>query len=97
MPDVYFPGSNVPFRPINPWGRKAAYTNASGLTMPEGWVSPFSDGPRYRVHVDTPSGESQPVTPGMGRLIIDELCATINNAIKAGNVTGWSNPHVLPV
>jgi len=40
---TYFPGSKVPFSPINPHGSKAK--------MPAGWKNPFH-AKLYRVHVD---------------------------------------------
>lgn len=85
--NTYFPGSSAPFNPINPFGAKAAY--------PKGWKNPLAE-KLFQVFVEDREMGLIPIGPKVGRAITDELCATVNTAIKAGTITGWTNPHVLP-
>lgn len=85
--DTFFPGSPIPFRPNNPHGSKAK--------MPDGWKNPLKER-LFQVFVEDRHQGLIPIGPKVGRAITDELCATVNTAIKAGTITGWTNPHVLP-
>jgi hypothetical protein len=87
MGDVFFPGSKVPFNPINPWGRKAAY--------PDGWKSPMRE-PLFQVHVMDNERGVIPIGPKVANDLASELCAATRLAIKTGRITGWSDPTVLP-
>src|SRR5271156_4224518 len=83
--DTYFPGSSVPFNPINPFGAKAAY--------PKGWKNPMNDR-LYQVFVEDRHQGRIPIGPKITGAVADQLCATVETAIKAGKITGWTNPHV---
>lgn len=87
MPDVYFPGSKIPFNPINPHGARAK--------PPSGWKNPLAL-KLFQVHVmDEERGHIR-VGPKVESGVANELCATIQTAIKAGKITGWSSPTVMP-
>jgi hypothetical protein len=80
------PGSeHIPFKPINPWGRKAK--------MPEGWVSPL-ERRVYQLYVDDKDKGTIAICPRMQRPIVEEWLAALKIAIKTGKITGWSNPHI---
>lgn len=85
--DIFFPGSKVPFNPINPHGAKARY--------PDGWKNPMQQ-KLYQVFVQDKDKGAIPIGPKCGHDIADELCAATQIAIKSGRVTGWSSPTVLP-
>lgn len=87
MPDVFFPGSKVPFNPINAHGAKAKY--------PDGWKNPLKER-LWQVFVEDKERGCIPIGPKVGFNVVSELCATVNTAIKAGTISGWSNPHILP-
>jgi hypothetical protein len=84
---IFFPGSDKPFNPINPHGAKARY--------PSGWKNPLAE-KLYQVHVEDRELGHIRIGPKVGQAIADELCAATRLAIAAGQITGWSNPHVLP-
>lgn len=84
--DTFFPGSKIPFNPINPHGAKAR--------MPAGWKSPMQE-KLYQVHVEDRKLGCIPIGPKMGNAIASELCATVQAAIQIGKISGWTNPHVL--
>lgn len=86
MPDVFFPGSKIPFNPINPHGARAK--------MPIGWKNPLKR-KLYQVHVMDKDGGHIRVGPKIEIDVASELCATIQMAIKAGKITGWSSPTVI--
>ena len=85
--DTFFPGSKIPFNPINPHGSKAKY--------PDGWKSPLRER-LYQVFVEDQDRGCIPIGPKAGHAVVSEWCALAQTAIKAGNITGWTNPHVLP-
>lgn len=94
--EVFFPGSKVPFRPINPWGRKAQALRYDGTPMPDGWKSPLAE-PLYQVHVlDSVKGDI-PIGPKIGQQVCDQMCANLKLLIKAGPITGWSSPYVRAI
>lgn len=85
--DTFFPGSKIPFNPINPHGAKARY--------PDGWKNPLKE-TLFQVFVEDRENGHIAIGPKIGLNIAFELCATTNTAIKAGKISGWSNAHVLP-
>lgn len=70
--EVYFPGSKVPFRPQNPWGR----------AMPK--VKQRSRPPLYQVVVTMMNGKDVPFGPKIERTAADEFCGTIRQSIACG-------------
>lgn len=88
------PGSEkIPFNPINPWGQKPVVRRKDGSIM--NWKSPLAE-PLFQVHVlDHKRGDLR-IGPKIRRDIADQLCANVTIAIKAGKITGWSSPCVLP-
>jgi hypothetical protein len=85
--DKFFPGSDVPFRPINPWGRKAP--------MPDGWKNPMQQ-KLYQVFVLDKELGQIPIGPRMRQDAADQFCAATRIAIKSGRIHDWANPTVLP-
>jgi hypothetical protein len=84
--DTFFPGSSIPFNPINPHGAKAAY--------PAGWKSPMQQKLHQVFVLDRNRGQI-PVGPKMRAEIAEQLCAAIRVAIKAGRIHDWTEPTVL--
>lgn len=85
--DTFFPGSKIPFNPINPHGSRAK--------MPKGWKNPLAR-KLYQVHVmDAKHGHLR-VGPKVELTVADELCAAMKIAIKAGKISGWTSPTVMP-
>lgn len=87
MPDTFFPGSKIPFNPINPHGAKARY--------PDGWKNPLKE-KLYQVFVEDKERGCIAIGPKIRFDVATTLCSTTYTAIKAGKIAGWSNPHVLP-
>lgn len=83
MPEVYIPGSNIPFRPVNPWGRPVPR-----VAKP---VRPAL----YQVIV-TREGRGQiPFGPKMGRAAAEEFCEAIMGQIRLGAEKQLSDPHIV--
>lgn len=85
--DIFFPNSRVPFNPINPHGSKAK--------MPDGWKSPMRE-PLFQVHVMDAELGHICIGPKVRNDIASQICAATQASIKAGKITGWSDPCVLP-
>ena len=88
MPEVYFPGSADPFRPLNPWGR----------SMPK--VAARSGPPQlWQVFVTWPARGRHPIAigPRMEKSFAEALCETITNAVRCGAEREWTNPHIEKV
>lgn len=83
MPEVYFPGSDKPFRPLNPWGRAVPKA-----TRPE-------REPLYQLVVKRAGRGEIPFGPKMHRRFIDELYATVDGAIRSGVEKELSDPHIV--
>ncbi len=84
MPEVYFPGSAEPFRPLNPWGRPVPRSNREPRP------------PLYQVVV-TRRGKEIPFGPKMEKRFVDEFHAAIVQAIRVGAERELSSPHIVAV
>jgi hypothetical protein len=88
------PGSpNVPFRPINPFGRKPQVLKADGT--PLDWTSPLAE-PLFQVWVLDHKKGTIPIFPKVGRAVAEEFLAHTKAAIKSGRIRGWAAPTILP-
>jgi hypothetical protein len=89
MPDVWVPGSKVPFRPVNPWGRP----------MPKP-VRPVRE-PLYQLIVtrtsETRGKEQIGFGPKMIRAATEQLCEAVQTGIRLGVETELSDPHIVRV
>src|SRR5215469_16635875 len=81
MPNVWIPGSNEPFRPINPWGR--SIPKVKQRSRPQLWQV-----------IVTWNGREVPVGPKAERSLIDDFYAVIVKGIRCGAEKEWSNPRV---
>lgn len=84
--EVYLPGSKIPFKPLNPWGRpmpKPSRPMASKKLA------------RYQVHVETRDGQVIPVGPSATQQFAEMLCEAIGRQIGQGKEKTWSNPHIV--
>lgn len=84
--DVFFPGSKIPYSPINPHGRKARY--------PDGWKSPLRE-PLFQVYVNDQLRGDIPIGPKVRNDVASQICAAVQVAIKSGKINGWSSPTVV--
>lgn len=89
-----FPGSDKPFNPINPWGRKAVAHGVDGKPLPADWKSPVAQA-SYQVFVEDREKGLVGVGPSWGQPEAEQLLSSINIAIKAGKITTWANPHIV--
>ncbi len=86
MPEVWFPDSKEPFRPLNPWGR----------AMPK--VPQRSKPQLYQVVVRSRKlGREMPVGPRSERKLVDHLFEMIMRGIQLGTERDWSAPHIVAV
>ncbi len=84
MPEVWFPGSKDPFRPLNPWGRD----------MPR---VPQRERPQLWQVVVTHKGREIPIGPKCERSMVDHLFEMIEQGIRLGTEHDWSKPHIVAV
>lgn len=89
-----FPGSDKPFNPINPWGRKAVAVGVDGQKLPADWKSPVAQ-PTYQVFVEDREKGVIAIGPSWGQPEAEQLLSSVKIAIKAGKVTSWANPHIV--
>jgi len=82
MPEVYVPGSKVPFRPVNPWGQG----------MPK-VVKPAR--PDLYQLIVRRNGKQMPYGPKMEKGALDELCNAIETAIRVGVEKELTDPHIV--
>lgn len=90
--DVFIPGSKIPFKPINPWGREAVITDHKGDKID--WKNPLEDA-NYQLFVDDAQKGTIPVCPAASHSIVSEWLGLINLSIKTGKITGWSNVNMV--
>lgn len=83
MPDIFFPGSPAPFRPVNPWGRS--------VPRPSRTVRPAL----YQLIVTRTGWGQIPFGPKMEKQFVDALFDTVNKAIRSGIEKELSDPHVV--
>ena len=83
MPEVWIPGSKVPFRPVNPWGRP----------MPK--LVRQVRAPLYQVIVKRQGRGQIPFGPKMEKAFADEFLHAIEGQIRAGNEKELSDPHIV--
>lgn len=86
MPEVWFPGSTEPFRPLNPWGR--AMPKVAQRVRPQLWQIVVTSR-RTRREI--------PVGPKMERAHCEHLFDAIDRGIRFGAERDWSNPHIVAV
>jgi hypothetical protein len=88
MPEVWFPGSDKPFHPVNGHGRSM------------GKAKPARE-PLYQLVVTRQTehrGKEQvPMFPKMGKAAVDELYHAVSTAIRLGVEKELSDPHVVRV
>jgi hypothetical protein len=84
MPEVYFPNSKIPFRPLN----------AHGRAMPKP-VRP-SKPDLYQVIVRR-RGEQIPFGPKIEKAAAEQFCLAIETGIRVGVEKELSDPHVVRV
>jgi len=84
MPEIYFPGSDQPFRPVNPWGRPVPKVH-----RPE-------REPLYQLVVRR-KGREIPFGPKAGKVFVAELCRTIEAGIRVGVEKELTEPHIVKV
>ena len=84
MPDIYFPGSNEPFRPINPWGRTPPKVKQREL--PQLW----------QVFV-TRKGKEIPFGPKMPKELADGFFDVVLAGVRTGAHPDLKNPYMAKV
>jgi hypothetical protein len=84
MPEVLFPGSSDPFRPLNPWGRSMPKSGRRAKAA------------LYQLVV-TRGGKEIRLGPKMERQFVDQLYETVLNGIRCGAEKELSNPHIVAV
>ena len=84
---TYMPGSKIPFKPLNPWGR----------AMPKPAREMRRDRPSlYQLRVtNNATGEKILVGPKVVLELAERLCIAANVMISRGKETAWSNPEIV--
>lgn len=83
MPEVWFPGSDKPFHPVNPHGRSVPKAKKSIRE------------PLYQLIVMRVGRGQIPFGPKMQRQFVDSLYETVLGAIRSGVEKELSDPHVV--
>ena len=83
MPEVYFPGSSVPFRPVN----------AHGRAMPK--VARSIRQPLYQLIVTRKGRGQMPFGPKMEKQFAQELYETVLGQIRLGKEKDITDPHLV--
>ena len=84
MPDIYFPGSDKPFRPVNPWGRAVPKVE-----------KPIRE-QLYQLVVKR-NGQEMRFGPKAGKEMIDQLHLAVETAVRLGVEKDLSDPHIVRV
>ena len=84
MPEVYFPGSKEPFRPLNPWGR----------AMPK--VKQRERPQLYQVVIRY-KGREMPYGPKASRAFVEQLYEAVSAACRLGVVKDIRDPYIAAV
>lgn len=83
MPEVWFPGSKDPFRPMNPHGR--AMPKPVRQARPE----------LYQVVVKRAGWGEIPFGPKMVKECVEEFFRVVDGAIRSGVEKRLSDPHIV--
>jgi hypothetical protein len=84
--NVWLPGSNIPFKPLNPYGQ----------AMPK-LSRPYRAGRHalYQVEVELRSGKTRRIGPKWAEEMAGSLCETINRSIAIGVRNEWGRAYVV--
>ena len=76
---------------------ETAVAQPAGMQMPKDWKSPLREAMFQIVVEETDGSPAHFIGPARGKELTDQLCEAVKLAIKVGKITGWANPHVVPV
>ncbi len=82
MPEVYIPGSTIPFKPVNPWGR----------AMPK---PTRPDRPPLFQLVVRRDGKETRIGPMAPKDFIQQLYEAVDAAIRVGVEKDFTDPHIV--
>lgn len=83
MPDLYFPDSPAPFRPVNPWGRAVPRVNKTVRQ------------PLYQLVVTRKGRGEIRFGPQMELQFVQEFYEAVLKQIRSGREKDLTNPHVV--